>query len=412
MYKMIIIDDEPQIRKGLRTIIEWAEYGIEIAGEAGDGLEALNRVFRVKPHIALVDISMPKMNGLEFMKKIKTLENPPQCIMLSGYGTFEFVRESMRLGAATYLLKPVNLEELHSAVRQVTSLIDDIAAQKMQFRESLEALRNQTLYRLLNNKIEFKELREKCEVIGIDLRCRSMMAGILKPEFDNSDNTLRWIMFGCLGICEEETKEKISCYPVADLYDNIVFIIRNEKSFWDTGGIQEILDNCAREIRKKINLNSITVLGPAVPSFRELYQSYGAALNMLKLKNAWNWDPADVSFRRVKDRDNYSPNIQKTVQYINQNYQDPGLCLKTMAFKLNVNPAYLGRQFSRETGEYFSDYLNKVRINQAKNLLQNAGCKTAEISAMTGFSSLSYFYTVFKKVTGSTPDNIRQGQDA
>ncbi len=75
---------------------------------------------------------------------------------------------------------------------------------------------------------------------------------------------------------------------------------------------------------------------------------------------------------------------------------------------MNINSAYLGRIFKTETGEFFTDYLNKVRIDKAKELLLNTNLKASDISVKVGFVNNNYFYTIFKKYTGINPGDFRK----
>jgi two-component system response regulator YesN len=105
---------------------------------------------------------------------------------------------------------------------------------------------------------------------------------------------------------------------------------------------------------------------------------------------------------------NYSYYVRTVIDYVEEKYYDINISLKTMSNLIGVNAAYLGRLFKQETGEYFSDYLNEKRISEASRLLQTTYLKANEVSAKVGFSSISYFYTIFKKITGQNPGEIRR----
>ena len=97
MYRMILVDDEPQIRRGLEGLIPWEDYGIELVGEADNGVSAKILIERVRPDIAIVDIRMPQMDGLQLLAQAKELTCCPKFIMLSGFDQFDYVRTAMRL---------------------------------------------------------------------------------------------------------------------------------------------------------------------------------------------------------------------------------------------------------------------------------------------------------------------------
>lgn len=111
---------------------------------------------------------------------------------------------------------------------------------------------------------------------------------------------------------------------------------------------------------------------------------------------------------RENNNPEYSFLVRSALNYVRDNYHDCNLSLKTLAVKMDVNPTYLGRQFSIETKEYFSDYLNRIRIAQAIQLLDDTSWKTSKIAEAVGFANVSYFFTIFKKVTGGRPGDYRK----
>ena len=116
MYRLLLVDDEPIIREGLKKLITWEEFGIEIVGQAASGTEALAKIRTLSPHIVITDVAMPNGNGIELIQQASELPDPPQFIVLSGYNNFDYVRSAMKAGAINYLLKPVNSDELKLTV--------------------------------------------------------------------------------------------------------------------------------------------------------------------------------------------------------------------------------------------------------------------------------------------------------
>jgi two-component system response regulator YesN len=119
IIKMLIVDDEPIICQGLRQTIPWDTIGVEVVGEAYDGVEALQFVTRQHVDLVLTDIHMDGMDGLELAKGLKELLPQIRIIILSGYDDFEYARQALRLGIEDYLLKPVNIEELMAMVQSI-----------------------------------------------------------------------------------------------------------------------------------------------------------------------------------------------------------------------------------------------------------------------------------------------------
>jgi len=104
----------------------------------------------------------------------------------------------------------------------------------------------------------------------------------------------------------------------------------------------------------------------------------------------------------------YGNKIDAAIKYIEENYNQD-IYLETVANHVKANASYFSNTFKRETGVYFSDYLQKIRIERAKALLMEPAYKIYEIAEMTGFLDEKYFYKVFKKITGVTPTQYRNG---
>ncbi|MNJ38143.1 HTH-type transcriptional regulator YesS [compost metagenome] len=124
-YRVMIVDDEAILRTGMLHLCHWSEYGIEIVAEASNGLEALQYIDVVHPHVVITDIVMPIMDGVEFAK-IMGKEHPEiKIVVLSSYSEFNYVREVFKYGVTDYLLKPkVSATELISLIQSLCSNID------------------------------------------------------------------------------------------------------------------------------------------------------------------------------------------------------------------------------------------------------------------------------------------------
>lgn len=118
MTTILLVDDEPLIRRGLESMIHWNELECHLAGQAQNGEEGLQKIQEYQPDIVFTDIKMPKMNGIDMIKKAQGAPCPPVFIILSGYNDFELVRDAMKLGAIDYLMK-LDLEE-KELVRVIT----------------------------------------------------------------------------------------------------------------------------------------------------------------------------------------------------------------------------------------------------------------------------------------------------
>ncbi|MWC29296.1 response regulator transcription factor [Paenibacillus sp. MMS18-CY102] len=113
MMNVLLVEDEITIREGIRDTIPWLENGLQLCGEAGDGLEALERIANGPvPDLIITDIHMPKMNGLDFIQAARAALPNVEVIVLSGYDDFQYAKKAIQLGVNGYVLKPCRTEEL------------------------------------------------------------------------------------------------------------------------------------------------------------------------------------------------------------------------------------------------------------------------------------------------------------
>lgn len=127
MLRLILADDEPVILRGIRKLVDWEKLGISIVGEYEDGRSAMEGIMALKPDIALLDISMPEMDGIEILKNIRQLELPTKVIFVSGFQDFEYAKSAITYGAVEYLLKPLILDELLHALEKAGEMVTNHA---------------------------------------------------------------------------------------------------------------------------------------------------------------------------------------------------------------------------------------------------------------------------------------------
>lgn len=125
MYRIMIVDDERAIRDNLPKVIPWEAHGFTVAATAKNGHEALDRLLEMPIDLVLLDVRMPVMDGLAFLKALR--ESPradTQVVMLSGYSDFSYAREAMRYEVKAYLTKPIDEDELFAVLKQAREKLD------------------------------------------------------------------------------------------------------------------------------------------------------------------------------------------------------------------------------------------------------------------------------------------------
>lgn len=140
-YKVMIADDERNIVEGLCRLIDWEGEGCHIVATASNGMQALEQMQEFDPDIVISDIRMPLMSGLEMIEKASEVSHA-RFIIISGYSDFEYARKCLNLNVFSYLLKPVDEDELLQNLRSLQQVVDadrrSSSAQELAFREFME----------------------------------------------------------------------------------------------------------------------------------------------------------------------------------------------------------------------------------------------------------------------------------
>ena len=150
-FHVLIVDDEPIIRQGLRNTINWTELGFLICGEAGTGEEAIEKIEKLKPDLVLLDIRMPRMTGTELMEIVRKKGFNGYFIILSGYSDFKYAQTALHFGASFYLTKPIDDDELKDAVLSVKKEIMNRNENENSLHQYASIAKTSILFQLLHN---------------------------------------------------------------------------------------------------------------------------------------------------------------------------------------------------------------------------------------------------------------------
>ncbi len=124
MYKVLLVDDERLIVKGLSSVVPWAEMKCRVVGTAYDGRQGLALIRQLQPDIVLTDIRMPNMDGLTMLAALRSEYPRMQTSVLTAYRDFDYARQALNVGVCRYLLKPSQMDELEEAIRTMVARLD------------------------------------------------------------------------------------------------------------------------------------------------------------------------------------------------------------------------------------------------------------------------------------------------
>lgn len=165
MIKILIIDDELLVRMGMKSIIEWQKYGYLIVGEAGNGLQGLERIRDLNPDIVLVDLMMPQMDGIEVIKRARQQGYKGKFVILTCVSEFEYLQQAIRLGVSDYILKSsVSPQDILAAVNGIAGEIEKNRISLENFPKSYGEEESFVLHEFLN--LVFKGIIQSPQDIG------------------------------------------------------------------------------------------------------------------------------------------------------------------------------------------------------------------------------------------------------
>lgn len=176
MLKLLIVEDEEKTREGLRDCIQWQDYGVQFAGEARNGLQALD-FFRNHPvDIVISDVSMPVMDGIEMVEKMRDINRSVKIIFISGHADLPYLKSAFKLDIIDYIIKPIDLGELEAVIRKVTGICLEERSQnqliqelKEKLAESMPVLRDRFLSRLLKDEMRDEDIEQRLRFLGLPI---------------------------------------------------------------------------------------------------------------------------------------------------------------------------------------------------------------------------------------------------
>ena len=352
MWRVMIADDEPYIREGLEKLIDWSAIGCELVYSAENGQELLEEIQKCSPDVAVIDIKMPVMSGMEVAEFIYKNNIPTVVIFLTAYADFQYAQKAIQYKVSDYIIKTSALEEIPASIERIRK------------KKESEIVRS---YRMI--MITPVRQREKVRKFFIHafhsieyqiLTLGDHEEGIMVTE--KNGNQIEEIIQGCekmRGFCENFLGEepKIICSA-------------SYRKMEDTLLLYEQMQEYAK---KKKHEEQIVLLEK-----EQILES------------------EDVG------------NLLNRVQNYIQNHYAERITLEDIAEAVHVSSGYLSRFYKMKVGKNLFDTINSLRIEKAKALLEKGDKKIYEVASMTGFEDTAYFSKVFKKYAGCPPKEYEQ----
>ncbi|WP_248926873.1 response regulator [Paenibacillus hamazuiensis] len=535
MYKLIIVDDEPTVRYGLRHYLDWSEFGIAVAGEADDGDTGLEEVRRIRPDIVLTDVRMLNMDGITMASEIRASFPQTKIVFVSGHDDAEYLKSALQVDAVDYIFKPVNMQELRAVIERVVGTLQEeerqralVSDMQVKLTQSMPLLREKFLMSVIRDGIAQPErVQERLQFLGLELPPEAAYWVIVVRIDDSADivetrseRDRQLLSYAVLNVCQELIDRHMSGYAFEHQNGEYVGILRKDDALEHPEDMLFVLAEDIRgNLQKWLKLSVTIGIGEQAPRLSALPASYGQAkeaadhkwylgknriITMDSLKqdeehpNRFDQaasdrllsalkaaDPGLLSeqlgelfvqlaknrrdgFRYARNaglqiillsnrlllelnvrcpsiedgenelldrvfrletiddlhrlleshlvqvcgqirekRSGKSRNVIERIRAVMDTRYAENITVADIAESVYLSPTYVSLLFKQETGETVYEYLTKVRIEKAKELLRDPSRKFYEVSEAVGYSDPSHFSKIFKKHTGFTPSTYR-----
>ena len=320
MMKVVITDDEIQIRKGLKMKVDWEEEGFQIVGEASNGKETLDLLNSIDVDIVITDVRMPIMDGIEFAKQCNREFPHVKVIVLSGYSDFDYVRSSLIEGVKDYLLKPVAPDEIIESLYRIRSDIEkdkkkQLETEKMNklVHSQLEEMKQQYILHLAKEELpDLNIALDRLQQLQLnEFTVKDVCVQFFTIEMRAKDAHLLkelWLPFTM--ICKEISREYDSTYCFYDAnYTNMLHFIHRV----DSGkGAQTttIIQKVQKYVKSYLKIETVAGVGKIVAGIKEFKTGYISALL------SWSQSQLGSHSQMIEGTDNkelyeFSPDVEK-----------------------------------------------------------------------------------------------------
>lgn len=195
LYKLMIVDDEEEIRLGVIKKINWEEHGFIVVGDAENGQDALEMAEKLHPDVIMTDIKMPFMDGLELGRKVTDIMPSTKIIIFSGSDDLEYAHKAIKINVVEYVLKPINSIELIEVLKRLKEKLDkeydakrNVETLRNHYVESIPVIREQFLIGALEGRITREKWIEDEKKLGLDFIEKYLSVAIIGVDGNISSN--------------------------------------------------------------------------------------------------------------------------------------------------------------------------------------------------------------------------------
>ncbi|WP_050698157.1 response regulator transcription factor [Anaeromassilibacillus senegalensis] len=422
MLHMLIADDEREEREGIQFLLDKYHFEV-VTAHAANGKAALEYLREHPVDILFTDVRMPFMDGLALSREGLRLQPKMRVILFSGFSEFEYAQTALSLGVSHYILKPIRIEEFCSVMEQVVQEIQKTRAEEERSLRQLAYVREHLLYSLVNG-IPMEALAAKAgaffDLSFLEAYHKILLLEFQRDFFEHAGVSFKKEFLSRMDVSADyinlNPRQSLLLFPgdvsqtnwrqlAQNLYDFVqqssdkVCYIAVSSTFSGAGKISQVLDQLDQLIENRFLIphtylffqESLAEDIPAVRPDETESQDSGTGFTSKELH------PGSTPHSYVETVKNY----------IREHYKEE-LDLENLSNMVYLTPRYLSHIFKKETGYGINKYIKAMRMEKAKELLENTHMKIVSICTAVGYSNVSYFIQSFREYFGKSPEKFRK----
>ncbi|MFB9330808.1 response regulator [Paenibacillus aurantiacus] len=449
MIRVLIVDDEKIVRKGIATFMPWEDYGMVVVGEANNGENALQFMASNKVDLMLTDLSMPVMSGIELMRETRRLYPHVQVAVLTLHQSFEYVQEALRLGAIDYISKTqLEQEQLEDVLGRIAALMRRKGADQAPAapdKGDLTAADELYVLYKLSDQGEDAKLGEAWEAGAVEADA-GVWYWTSRPSSVTAGADAAFVCFRNLAALDRKTvMHLLRVYRNHDLFydyepsrssivvaDSGAILERHkEEASFPIGDVKQswlasdwVFDDALFDRRmhelKALRLPPIRLTRmfyTLTDEWNKLYQHIITA--PIEIEDTFSsWVRFEAWLRGAREliyqsnmKPHYSAEIQTSMtkaMNLVQQMMDQPVSAAEMAQMVNMSGSYFSQCFKQITGQTYTDYLRDMRIERAKEFLRNTTKTIQWIAEQIGYNDEKYFSRLFRDHVGMLPSEYRK----
>jgi len=442
MIRLLIADDEPLEREGLEWIARAALPDTFEFYHAENGRQAIALAEECRPHIVFMDINMPGIQGLTALREIKSIVPDMQMVLVTAYDYFAYAQEAVSLGVKEYIVKPASREQIEATLRRIVAQLEQDRARRETELDLLHRVsqlepivENELALSLMVDQVQAADTEALSDWLAFPLdRGCALIAAFPKQAYENNDKE---VYIAVRSFAKTNPFQSV----VSSLIDRHMTVFFRLPVPSDGGSREEEIEafgnKLAALLLRQFGVTASIGIGTTqerAAGFRTSYfeavfastfvGSQGGVSLFEKVARSGERPSAALlggsggveqrsyvvsalqRIREERERRTLSV-LDRAKQYIADRYTSD-ISLEEAAGHVHLHPQYFSKLFKQQTGESFTDYVTRLRIEKAKTLIASGSFSLKEICFEIGYKDPNYFSRVFKKVTGFTPTEYRE----